>query len=132
MGRREDDTPTGGPERVVPMAESTATRLLETLVEMGGGFEQLLRELLISHGKRLDSHSERTRALEDFRLTAEATRKHEEAEMKGTLRRIEEHLEAQDLKIDGIGRQVARWGGAIAALGAASALAIAIFEAWKK
>lgn len=118
-------------------------------------------QMLLSHTKRFDDHSERMRDLEEFRIRIEASRSGEEREMRESFRRIEEHLrkqdeiaekraleeskriedqetkfekhrEEQDKKIDDLSVKVTRWAGGLAALLAAASLGLAIYTTFKK
>jgi len=118
-----EGTDHGCPADVSASEEEVLKDHLGNLAKIAAGFHDLLRELLVQHGKRLDDHGRRIREIEDFRLRTDVDRKRQEQEMNSQLARIEKHLEDQDEKLDSMSRTTARWAGGLAL----AALLFAVF-----
>ncbi len=82
----------------------------------------------VSHERRLNTHAERLRALEDFRLLHQT----EMTQMRENLRDIKGHLNEQDTKLDDIKTTINRWAGAVAVIIAIPALFSILWQVFHK
>lgn len=116
--------------------------VLKSFLDTWKSLEGFLRELVVSNTKRLDTHSERIRTLEDFRVRTEADRAREDIAMNAALARIEKTLDAQDKryaedkkvqesKIDALSKKIQSWGGGLSVLAFLISSAIALYEIFK-
>ena len=83
-----------------------------------------MSDQVASHEKRLNTHADRLRALEDFRLLHQQTEK----AMRESLDKIDKHLASQDEKLDGLKNKMSKWGGAVAVIVAIPATMIVVVE----
>lgn len=81
-------------------------------------------DVLTSHERRLNTHAERLRALEDFRLLHQQTEK----QMREALQDINKKLEHQDAVLEMIKNKMSRWGGMVTVIIAVPAVIITTVE----